>query len=99
MAHNYIGEAVGQRIAYRLRMAYYAKMQRMSFSYHDRNQTGQLMIRATDDVAIGPVRMVPNVGRERGGRVEQRPHGLFGIRAGNQRQGALIRVRVNADAA
>jgi ATP-binding cassette subfamily B multidrug efflux pump len=28
----------------------YAKIQRLSFSYHDRNQTGQLMIRATDDV-------------------------------------------------
>ncbi|HLZ10320.1 MAG TPA: ABC transporter ATP-binding protein, partial [Chloroflexota bacterium] len=26
------------------------KIQRLSFSYHDRNQTGQLMIRATDDV-------------------------------------------------
>jgi ATP-binding cassette subfamily B protein len=28
----------------------YAKIQRLSFSYHDRTQTGQLMIRATDDV-------------------------------------------------
>jgi ATP-binding cassette, subfamily B, multidrug efflux pump len=28
----------------------FAKIQRLSFSYHDRNQTGQLMIRATDDV-------------------------------------------------
>src|SRR5581483_3367128 len=28
----------------------FAKVQRLSFSYHDQNQTGQLMIRATDDV-------------------------------------------------
>ncbi|MGH2607415.1 MAG: ABC transporter ATP-binding protein, partial [Anaerolineales bacterium] len=28
----------------------FAKIQRLSFSYHDRNQTGQLMVRATDDV-------------------------------------------------
>ncbi len=33
-----------------LRNDLFAKIQRLSFSYHDRNQTGQLMIRATDDV-------------------------------------------------
>jgi ATP-binding cassette subfamily B protein len=37
-------------VAYDLRNDLYAKIQRLSFSYHDRNQTGQLMIRATDDV-------------------------------------------------
>ena len=33
-----------------IRNELYAKIQILSFSYHDKNQTGQLMIRATDDV-------------------------------------------------
>ena len=37
-------------MAFDFRNELYAKIQRLSFSYHDRNQTGQLMIRATDDV-------------------------------------------------
>jgi ATP-binding cassette subfamily B protein len=43
-------EKNSQYIAYDLRNDLYAKIQRLSFSYHDRNQTGQLMVRATDDV-------------------------------------------------
>ena len=43
-------EKNSQSIAYDLRNDLYAKIHRLSFSYHDRNQTGQLMIRATDDV-------------------------------------------------
>ena len=43
-------EKNSQAVAYDLRNDLYAKIQRLSFSYHDRNQTGQLMIRATDDV-------------------------------------------------
>jgi ATP-binding cassette subfamily B protein len=43
-------EKNSQTVAYDLRNDLYAKIQRLSFSYHDRNQTGQLMIRATDDV-------------------------------------------------
>jgi ATP-binding cassette subfamily B protein len=49
-AQSYMSERVGQNIAYDLRNELYAKIQRLSFSYHDRNQTGQLMVRATDDV-------------------------------------------------
>src|SRR6185503_6848641 len=33
-----------------LRNEIFSKVQRLSFSYYDQNQTGQLMIRATDDV-------------------------------------------------
>ena len=44
------GERNSQSVAFDLRNDLYAKIQRLSFSYHDRNQTGQLMIRATDDV-------------------------------------------------
>jgi ATP-binding cassette, subfamily B, multidrug efflux pump len=43
-------EKNSQGVAFELRNDLYAKIQRLSFSYHDRNQTGQLMIRATDDV-------------------------------------------------
>jgi ATP-binding cassette subfamily B protein len=46
----YTAERNSQAIAYELRNDLYAKIQRLSFSYHDRQQTGQLMIRATDDV-------------------------------------------------
>lgn len=46
----YWAERNSQSVAYDLRNDLFAKIQRLSFSYHDRNQTGQLMIRATDDV-------------------------------------------------
>jgi ATP-binding cassette, subfamily B, multidrug efflux pump len=46
----YWAERNSQSLAFDLRNALYAKIQSLSFSYHDRNQTGQLMIRATDDV-------------------------------------------------
>jgi ATP-binding cassette subfamily B protein len=47
---GYNAERVSQHVAYDFRNELFAKIQRLSFSYHDRNQTGQLMIRATDDV-------------------------------------------------
>ncbi|MGA2821232.1 MAG: ABC transporter ATP-binding protein [Anaerolineales bacterium] len=46
----YWAEKNSQSIAFDMRNDLFAKIQRLSFSYHDRNQTGQLMIRATDDV-------------------------------------------------
>jgi ATP-binding cassette subfamily B protein len=47
---TYWGERNSQAVAYDIRNDLYAKIQQLSFSYHDQNQTGQLMIRATDDV-------------------------------------------------
>jgi len=47
---TYWAERNSQGIAFDMRNDLYAKISRLSFSYHDRNQTGQLMIRATDDV-------------------------------------------------
>ena len=47
---SYSSQALSQSIAFDLRNDLYAKIQRLSFSYHDKNRTGQLMIRATDDV-------------------------------------------------
>ena len=49
-AQTFSGERLSQSVAFELRNELFAKIQRLSFSYHDRNQTGQLMIRATDDV-------------------------------------------------
>ncbi|MBP1465993.1 ABC transporter ATP-binding protein [Candidatus Chloroploca sp. M-50] len=46
----FMAETTSQGLAFDLRNAIFAKIQRLSFSYYDRNQTGQLMIRATDDV-------------------------------------------------
>src|SRR5215207_9133141 len=45
-----MAEQTSQGIAFDFRNEIFAKIQRLSFSYYDRNQTGQLMIRATDDV-------------------------------------------------
>ncbi len=50
MLHNYQGEAVGQLVGYRLRLAYYEKLQQLSFSYHDRVHTGDLMTRGMLDI-------------------------------------------------
>ena len=47
---TYMAENTSQGVAYDLRNALYRKVQRLSFSYYDRTHTGQIMIRATDDV-------------------------------------------------
>ena len=50
MMQNYQGEAVGQLIGYRMRLDLYAKVQTLSFSYHDRVHTGDLMTRGILDI-------------------------------------------------
>ncbi len=47
---NFMSQALSENIAFDLRNDLFSKIQRLSFSYHDKNRTGQLMIRATDDV-------------------------------------------------
>jgi ATP-binding cassette, subfamily B, multidrug efflux pump len=47
---SYWGERNSQSVAFDIRNELFAKIQRLSFSYHDKTQTGQLMIRATDDI-------------------------------------------------
>lgn len=49
-AQNYMSQMLSQNIAFELRNDLFTKIQHLSFSYHDRNRTGQLMVRATDDV-------------------------------------------------
>lgn len=50
MIQNYQGEAVGQLIAYHLRIKYYRKLQQLSFSWHDRVHSGDLMTRGILDI-------------------------------------------------
>ena len=50
MSQNYLGEAIGHLIANDLRLSYYSKLQRLSFSYHDRVHTGELMTRGILDI-------------------------------------------------
>lgn len=47
---QFMGEWLSQHVAYDLRNHIYEKLQRMSYAYHDKQQTGQLMSRATQDV-------------------------------------------------
>ena len=49
-AQAFLAQKVSQDLAFDFRNELFEKIQRLSFSYHDRNRTGQLMIRATDDV-------------------------------------------------
>ncbi|NNJ11335.1 ABC transporter ATP-binding protein [Chloroflexales bacterium ZM16-3] len=49
-AQAFMSQKTSQDVAFDLRNAIFARVQRLSFSYYDQNQTGQLMIRATDDV-------------------------------------------------
>ena len=47
---SYLGEYLSQKVAYDLRARFYDHLQRLSYAFHDRSQTGQLMSRATSDV-------------------------------------------------
>ena len=47
---TYFAEYAGQKVAYDLRNSLYDRIQRLSFAFHDKSQTGQLMSRATQDV-------------------------------------------------
>jgi len=49
---GYLSARVSQGVAYDLRNTLYEKIQRLSFSYHDQAQTGQLLTRATSDVEL-----------------------------------------------
>jgi ABC-type multidrug transport system fused ATPase/permease subunit len=47
---SYFAEYAGQKVAYDLRNKLYDRIQRLSFAFHDKSQTGQLMSRATQDI-------------------------------------------------
>jgi ATP-binding cassette subfamily B multidrug efflux pump len=47
---GYLAERASQGVAYDLRDALFTRLERLSFSYYDRVQTGQLLTRLTNDV-------------------------------------------------
>jgi ATP-binding cassette subfamily B protein len=47
---TYMGEVIAQKVAFDIRRDFYERVQRLSFSFHDQIETGQLMSRATVDV-------------------------------------------------
>ena len=47
---TFMAEWLGQHVAFDLRNGIYDRLQRLSYAYHDKQQTGQLMSRATQDV-------------------------------------------------
>jgi ATP-binding cassette subfamily B protein len=47
---TFLGEWLGQHVAFDLRNRIYDRLQRLSYAYHDHQQTGQIMSRATQDV-------------------------------------------------
>ncbi len=60
MLFNYQAEAVGQTIGYKLRLAMYEKIQKLSYSYHDHVHSGDLITRGMLD--IEGVRLFVNTG-------------------------------------
>jgi len=64
---TYLGEWLSQRVAYDIRNSIYDRLQRLSYAYHDQQQTGQLMSRATQDVES--VRMFVSIGVFRGAQM------------------------------
>ena len=48
--NRYFGEVFSQKMSYDIRNTLYNKLQRLSFSFYDQRQTGELMSRATVDV-------------------------------------------------
>jgi ATP-binding cassette subfamily B protein len=64
---TYLGEWISQHVAYDIRNAIYDRLQRLSYAYHDQQQTGQLMSRATQDVEA--VRWFVSMGLLRGSYV------------------------------
>ena len=60
LIHNYAGESIGHMLAYDLRLSFYDKLQHLSFSFHDKVHTGELITRGMLD--LEGVRMLINTG-------------------------------------
>ena len=50
MVHNYCSESIGHLLAYDLRLKFYDKLQKLSYSFHDRMHTGELITRGMLDL-------------------------------------------------
>ena len=65
LVHSYCSETLGHLLAYRLRKAFYDKLQHLNFSFHDRVHTGELITRGILDLEglrsfmnMGPLRVL-----------------------------------------
>src|SRR5690606_15463571 len=65
LCQNYFSESVGHHVGYELRLAFYDKVQRLPYAYHDRVHTGDLITMGLLDLdgvrmffATGLVRVV-----------------------------------------
>ena len=63
-ARTYCTDSLSQKVAYDARSAMYDKLQHMSFAYHDKEHTGNLMSKVTSDVEA--IRRYVNMGMVRG---------------------------------
>ena len=59
-ARTYTTDSLSQKVSYVLRNMFYNKLQHMSFAYHDKEHTGDLMSKATADVEA--IRRYVNMG-------------------------------------
>ena len=59
-ARTYTTDSLSQKVSYVLRNKFYDKLQHMSFAYHDKEHTGDLMSKATADVEA--IRRFVNIG-------------------------------------
>jgi ATP-binding cassette subfamily B protein len=50
LVHNYGGESIGHLVGYRLRLDFYAKLQKLNFTFHDSVHTGDLVTRGLLDI-------------------------------------------------
>ena len=62
-ARTYSTDSLSQKVSYVLRNRFYDRLQHMSFAYHDREHTGDLMSKATADVEA--IRRYVNIGMVR----------------------------------
>ena len=76
-ARTYTTDSLSQKVSYVLRNRFYDKLQHMSFAYHDKEHTGDLMSKATADVEA--IRRYVNIGMVRSLEAALRAIALLGI--------------------
>ena len=76
-ARTYTTDSLSQKVSYDLRNRFYDKLQHLSFAYHDKEHTGDLMSKATADVEA--IRRFVNMGLVRALEVVVRVVALLAI--------------------
>ena len=76
-ARTYATDSLSQKVSYEIRNRFYDKLQHLSFAYHDKEHTGDLMSKATADVEA--IRRFVNMGLVRALEVVVRVVALLAI--------------------